>query len=453
MNYSQGVVKNLAVRLYERLLRLYPPRFRRNFVGEIHAIFLDRMGEPGNGMSLAVRELAGLARSILRERWHEWRTRKGDDMDTQSDLSNEGGGAAMLQSASVPPRGVPWMIGWILLPLVIIPILRFVTLPLTVPYQWILNLGTLAGLWPAISTAALQTLGFMTGLGLSVAGAEWFMLRGYLPRPGRWFAATALGIWLGGIAGVLLDLEGLIVTGRTPDWRHPIELIVIGLILGLTQWLLLRDQIEKAFWFVPIDLIAVLSFLPIRWAYIYTFLLIFLPGIITGIGLWLLLRYSAAKKPLAAKTASIHKKRASTWLRIGVGLAVFFFGGLGVNATLLLEKAKVQGAYPTFEEAVNANSSRGWEEGGVKIIGITIDASYSSPAIVNGKQQHVRRGCANIQLDRIPAGYEEKFFPMCSYYVHTRDGWVMMGEDQASFVGWVMELYNLEGLHEFRNAY
>lgn len=342
------------------------------------------------------------------------------------------------------------MIRWILLPLVIIPISRFVTAPLTVPYQWALNLGTMAGLWPTISTAVSQTLGFMTGLGLSVAGAEWFMLRGYLPRPGRWFAATAIGIWLGGIAGVLLDLEGLVVSGRTPDWSHPIELSVIGLILGLTRWSILRHQIERAFWLVPINLIAVIFLLPITYFHILTFLLIFVPGMIMGIGLWLLLRFSAVKKPLAAQTTSIHTTRAFIWLGIGIGLAVLIFGGLWVNATLVLEKAKEQGAYPTFEEAVNANFSRGWEERGARIISITIDDSYSSPAIVNGKQQHIRRGCANIRLDQIPAGFEEKFFPMCSYYVHTRDGWVVMREDQASFVGWVMELYNLEGIRQFQ---
>lgn len=449
MESSRGIIQTLSAQLYRRLLRLYPPRFQGEFAGEIQDVFLHRMDEPGIQFGIALQEIAGLAWSILRERWHEWRTRKGDEMMPEYELSSKKGGTAMLRIADLPASGSPWLLGWIfLLPLVILPVTLFSSLPLTLPYQWILGLGTKAGLWPAVSEATLQTLGFMTSLALAIAGAQWFMLRRILPRPGRWFAATALGIWLGGIAGVLLDLEGLIVAGIKPDWSHPIELLAIGLILGLSHWLFLRHQIKKAYWFLFIDLIAAISLLPIRIPIDSTIVLIFVPGIITGFGLWFLSRSTASKIPLTQQMVSSRRMTSSAWLRIGVGLAVFFLAGLWVNATVLLENAKSRGVYPTLEEAVTHLASQGWENSGAKLLGIS-DVE-TDPAIVKGVRQHVRWGCATVTMDKVPAGHRWTSFPICTQYVHTRDGWVLMGEGLSPFVGWVMQFYNLEGVRQFR---
>lgn len=450
MKLSQGVGQNSMVRLYERLLRLYPPRFRREFTGEIREVFLARMDESAAGRQF-LWEMAGLAWSILQEHWHEWRTRKGDGMDTEHELSNDGGGAAVLRTVGVPNRALPWLAGWMLLPLAILPLTVFFTMPATVPYRWILNLGTAIGLWPAVSQATLTTLGLMTSLGLAVAGTQWLLLREHLPGSGRWFVATAAGFWLGGIAGVLLDLEGLVVAGAKPDWSHPFELLAIGLILGLAQWPLLHRQIAKAYWLLPLDGIAAISLLPIRIPVDYSFLLIFLPGMITGIGIWLLLRYSAAKEPLPAQATTIPRVTSNLWRRAAIGLAAagaLFLGGLWVNATILLENAKAEGAFPTLEEAIISINSRGWEEQGIKMISVNV--INTSPAVVNGKQQHARWGCAEIRLDRIPPGHRQSLIQYCTQYIHTRDGWVRMGESIGSFVARVMELYNLEGLREFQ---
>jgi len=449
MESSRGVLQNISARLYKRLLRLYPPRFQREFAGEIQDVFLSRMDDSGIRPWIALQEIAGLAWSILRERWHEWRTGKGDEMDPELKLSSGSGGAAVLRIADLPASGSPWMLGWIfLLPLVILPVTLFASLPFTLPYRWILDVGTKAGLWPAVSESTLQTLGVMTSLGLTIAGAQWFMLRRILPQPGRWFAATAIGIWLGGIAGVMLDLESLLVSGRTPVWNYPVELIVIGLILGQSHWLFLRHQIKRAFWFLFIDFIAAISLLPIRIPIDSTTLLIFVPGIITGFGLWFLLRYSASKEPQAMQLASSRRITSSAWLQIGVGLAVFFLVGLWVNAAVLLENAKARGTYPTLEEAITQLASQGWENSGAKLL--RISDVETDPAIVKGVRQHVRWGCATVTMDKIPAGHRWTSFPICTQYVHTRDGWVLMGEGISPFVGFVMELYNLEGVREFR---
>jgi hypothetical protein len=129
-------------------------------------------------------------------------------------------------------------------------------------------------------------------------------------------------------------------------------------------------------------------------------------------------------------------------------VAAVFFAGVWINASAMLLNAKAGGAYPTLEEAITQHASQGWEEQGAKILGISVDGV--GPAVVNGVRQHVRWGCANIQLDRIPARHRRSAFPICTQYVHTRDGWVLMGEGLSPVVGWAMELFNLEGLREFR---
>jgi hypothetical protein len=116
----------------------------------------------------------------------------------------------------------------------------------------------------------------------------------------------------------------------------------------------------------------------------------------------------------------------------------------------MLLNAKADGAYPTLEEAVIQHVRQGWEESSASVL--SVSNVETSREVVDGVRQHVRWGCARIQLDRIPARHRGSAFPICTQYVHTRDGWVLMGEGFAPFVGWAMELFNLEGLREFQAA-
>ena len=68
-------------RLYMGMLSLYPDRFRSNFGEELQDIFLriaDEAETAGNNKLLAIyfNELKSLTVSIVRERWHEFRSRK-----------------------------------------------------------------------------------------------------------------------------------------------------------------------------------------------------------------------------------------------------------------------------------------------------------------------------------------------------------------------------------------
>jgi hypothetical protein len=75
MNSERGSLQGLSAALFERLLRLYPSRFRREFSDEIHVVIMKRLDEAGaqDALFTAVfREITALALSIFTERWHEW---------------------------------------------------------------------------------------------------------------------------------------------------------------------------------------------------------------------------------------------------------------------------------------------------------------------------------------------------------------------------------------------
>lgn len=452
MDEPQGALQNLAVRVYGRMLRLYPPRFRREFAGEIHAVFQERMAESGNWTAHGLHETAALAWSILREHWHEWRTRKGEDMETENDVVMGGGGAAVLRSAGVPRRGFWWFLGWILSALLVVPLAIFTTYAFSLPFMAVLNLGTRLNWWPALDSTAWLMLGFTTGLGIFTAWVQWLLLRRYLPGARRWFAATALGLGLGGIIAAVFRVADVFAM-EARFARYALVFLAIGLLLGLLQWLFLRRSLRHAAWLVPVNLLAAASLLPIRMPIDWTLSLVLLPGIISGAGIWILLQREAAVHPQAAQTPPAHE--AIPWprrlIRVGVTLAIVaavFFAGVWINVSAMLLNAKAGGAYPTLEEAITQHASQGWEDSGASVL--SVSNVETSREVVDGVRQHVRWGCARIQLDRIPARHRGSAFPICTQYVHTRDGWVLMGEGLAPFAGWAMEIFNLEGLREFR---
>jgi hypothetical protein len=318
--------------------------------------------------------------------------------------------------------------------------------------MWLLNLGAHLNWWPALNADTWLSLGFTTGLGLLAGWAQWLLLRRHLPGAGRWFAATALGLGVGGVLAAVFRVAD--VFGMEARFaRYGLVFLAIGLVLGLLQWFFLRRSLRHAAWLVPVNLLAAASLLPIRMPIDWTFSLVLMPGVISGLGIWMILQREAAGHPQAAPMAPA--RQAISWqrrlVRTGVVLAIVaavFFAGVWINATAMLLNAKAGGAYPTLEEAITQHVSQGWEDSGANVLSVSnVETSHE---VVDGVRQHVRWGCATVKMDRIPARHRGSSFPMCTQYIHTRDGWVLMGEGFSPFVGWAMELYNLEGLREFR---
>lgn len=127
------------------------------------------------------------------------------------------------------------------------------------------------------------TLVLLTGL------LQYLLLRHYLPRIGRWVAATALG-WLLGIAVVYLGYAVWpVALNANSVWSS----MLIGAVAGLAQWLVLRRWAPRAGWWA---LASVLGWGLVRLiaGEVFTSLLELLiigavPAAVTGLALWWLL--------------------------------------------------------------------------------------------------------------------------------------------------------------------
>lgn len=114
-----------------------------------------------------------------------------------------------------------------------------------------------------------------------------------------------------------------------------------------------------------------------------------------------------------------------------------------VYAVSQLALAKNNGVYPKVEEAIIANNSQGW--GSAKVVRIT--NIYAGPNSRDGSQPYLWFGEATVYLDRIPQGGNRTQYSSGSFYMHVRGGWVHVPEGAfPGFIGWVMELYGLEGV-------
>ena len=165
--------------------------------------------------------------------------------------------------------------------------------------------------------------------------------------------------------------------------------------------------------------------------------------------MWLLLRTAAPIPPRAAASQAGPVLRIPRFIRTGLVLIAtvpLFFACSWAYTTSQLELAKNEGVYATPEEAIIARNSQGW--GGASVI--KLEDVRAEPNNPNGKQPHIWFGFAKVYLDKIPEGWDRMEYSSGSFYVHVRDGWVFMGEGAfPEFVGWVMELFNLEGARDW----
>ena len=135
-------------------------------------------------------------------------------------------------------------------------------------------------LWPA--------LGLVTGF------LEYLLLRRHLPRIGWWIAATTLGWSLGLIGGRVLTRTLYGTVDVRAIWFETLMTALAGGAMGLAQWLVLHQRVRHAAWWI---LANVLSWGVVGWGaatlsnqmVIPAVGILLVPGIATGIALWLLL--------------------------------------------------------------------------------------------------------------------------------------------------------------------
>lgn len=456
MDNSKWRLQSLAFHLFEYLLHLYPPRFRGEFSVEIRTVILNRMDDAeGHGwatwLSTVFQEIRELVISIIRECWHEFRVRKEKEMvpedQLQKDLGSEGSGIPTIRPAG--PPGALWFTGWTLLTTAAIPVALIVMPPLAVMFMWLIDLGVKAGFWPVAQQSTLELLGFLISFALLLASVQWFLLRRFLPKAWLWFIATGAGVLLSALA-VGLSLGSFSVQSWDTTWIMAAVLLPFGLVLGLAQWLYLRRFLPNAFWIIFIDVLATGSILMAGESFtsLVELMVLAVPGIITGLGLLLLLKQTYPKLQNLARREASHEndRRLPRLVRIGMGVVAMvplFFVCIWVYTASQLALAKNEGIYSTVEEAVIARNSR--SIGGAEVV--SIEDIWAEPNSRTA-QPHVWFGGATVYLDRIPEGYNWDHYNTGSFYIHVREGWVHVSEGAfPEFIGWVMELYDMEAVN------
>jgi hypothetical protein len=88
---------------------------------------------------------------------------------------------------------------------------------------------------------------FVPIVGLFIGVVQYLLLRRYLPRMGWWVLATAGG-WL--LGGLLILISRWLNLWTLETFNTDLAFIVMGLSIGVGQWLLLRRRLPLAGWWV-----------------------------------------------------------------------------------------------------------------------------------------------------------------------------------------------------------
>jgi hypothetical protein len=127
-------------------------------------------------------------------------------------------------------------------------------------------------------------------VGLFSGLLQFLLLRLFISRPGGWILATFLG-WM-----VLFAILGILSILNPTGWAVvtvPFLFSIAGGVVGLAQWRVLKSQVRLAGWWILISglawgLTGLIIGTTISEAYDFWVLLL-LPALATGLGLWLLL--------------------------------------------------------------------------------------------------------------------------------------------------------------------
>lgn len=87
----------------------------------------------------------------------------------------------------------------------------------------------------------IPTVSLLTGV------LQYVLLRHYLPRMGWWVVATVAG-WLLGVLSIALP--GWLRWTDTPINNLDLIFLLMGLAIGIAQWLLLRRRLTRAGWWI-----------------------------------------------------------------------------------------------------------------------------------------------------------------------------------------------------------
>ena len=150
-----------------------------------------------------------------------------------------------MSSLAVEPTRVNWKfgLGWLLV---------------TIAGLAVSLVAMFAGVGEAINTAPILLFGAVLGgvFGLGCGMAQWLVLRRQLGRSGGWIAATFFAwtlFWALNLADVFGHIEGGFLAAMLEGLIHG---ALFGGLLGLSQWIVLRQRVPQAGWWFVISLAA-----------------------------------------------------------------------------------------------------------------------------------------------------------------------------------------------------
>jgi hypothetical protein len=192
--------------------------------------------------------------------------------------------------------GASFYAAWILLTLVCVPVAFVISLVLLgVIAKFVGDFIYVNGV-QHITEDYLSLYLFFPLVGLLIGLAQYGLLRSLLPRMGGWVLATTAG-WILGL--ILSTFPGWL--GWTVSNDVDLLFILMGLSIGLAQWLVLRKRVSRALWWVAATLFGwgLLALFTTGNAMdqFGLFLITLLPACATAAALWWLLKHGQPAIP------------------------------------------------------------------------------------------------------------------------------------------------------------
>lgn len=269
------LVKQMIIRFYAALLRLYPRQFRAQFGDEMMTVFVQAIEDnnrTGKAFRFFLRELRDLPLNLARAHW-------------RSKINKE------FSMTIIKKPGLGFYPTWIFVMTLSVPIAFFLNFAIL---RIIMNLIGDYIYVDRVSHPTEDYLGlytFIPIMGLIMGLLQYWLLRRYLPRMGWWVLAT-VGGWVIGL--LLIFISSWLQIWSIESFDLDLAFIVMGLSIGTGQWLLLRRRLSRSGWWVGANIVGwgLLSLLtPGNSIGQYGLLLLgFLPACVTAMVLVLLIR-------------------------------------------------------------------------------------------------------------------------------------------------------------------
>ena len=280
------MLARLALGIHRLLLALYPAEFRNEFGEEMLVAFTQIIMDASEQGRWAVglvflRELRATPLSLARQYWRA--------------LTNK-----ELPMTAIKKPGWSFYSIWVILTTLCIPIAFILDLVILKIITNIIGDFIYVNGVRHIAEDYLSTYIFVPIMAFLTGLLQYALLRPYLPRMGWWVLATTGG-WLLGL--------GLILTSRWLNfWTYEtfdidVAFIVLGLSIGIGQWLLLRRRLSRATWWIGANLLGWGGLALITRGSLDQFGLLamgFLPACVTALALALLLNRAPPAEPQGA---------------------------------------------------------------------------------------------------------------------------------------------------------